>query len=157
MLAGDPINLEQAGLRGLVRMIRTEHPHLRATQIDLHDDTDVECLARQLLGKSEEDETAWRSGLWYAARLSPAPLRPEERRTAVVDHAQNGMGVRIHKPGDPESIELAAFDRVPPGPGEIEVAVTASSVNFADVLIAFGRYPSIDGSRHGSAWISPER
>jgi polyketide synthase 5 len=145
VLAGDPVNLEQAGLRGLIRVIGNEHPQLRATQIDLDEDTDVECLARQLLEQSDEDETAWRSGLWYAARLSPAPLRPEERRTAVVDHARNGMSVRIHKPGDPESIELAAFDRVPPGPGEIEVAVIASSINFADVLIAFGRYPSIDG------------
>ena len=55
------------------------------------------------------------------------------------------MRLQIHKPGDLESIELAAFDRIPPGPGEIEVAVTASSINFADVLVAFGRYPSIDG------------
>src|SRR5690606_34316802 len=37
--------------------------------------------------------------------------------------------------------------RVPPGPGQIEVAVTASSINFADVLIAFGRYPTFDGRR----------
>ena len=32
-----------------------------------------------------------------------------------------------------------------PGPGQIEVAVTASSLNFADVLVAFGRYPSFEG------------
>jgi polyketide synthase 5 len=145
VLASDPVNLEQAGLRGLIRVIGNEHPQLRATQIDVDEDTDVECLARQLLERSDEDETAWRNGQWYTARLSPAPLRPEERQTAVVDHAQNGMGVQIHRPGDLESIELAAFDRVPPGPGEIEVAVTASSINFADVLIAFGRYSSIDG------------
>ena len=31
------------------------------------------------------------------------------------------------------------------GRGEIEVAVTASSLNFADVLVAFGRYPSFEG------------
>ena len=37
------------------------------------------------------------------------------------------------------------FDRVPPGPGQIEVAVTASSINFADVFVAFGQYPTIDG------------
>ena len=36
-------------------------------------------------------------------------------------------------------------DRVPPGPGQIEVAVTASSINFADVLVAFGRYPAFEG------------
>jgi acyl transferase domain-containing protein/acyl carrier protein len=145
VLARDPVNLEQAGLRGLIRVIGNEHPQLRATQIDLDADTDIECLARQLLERSDEDETAWRNDLWYTARLTPAPLRPEERHTAVVDYARDGVGLQIHTPGDLQTIELAAFDRVPPGPGEIEVAVTASSVNFADVLIASGRYSSIDG------------
>jgi acyl transferase domain-containing protein/acyl carrier protein len=145
VLAGDVANLEQAGLRGLLRAISTEYPHMRVTQIDMDVDTEAEQLARQLLGTSEEDETAWRNGQWHTARLSPAPLRPEERRTAVVDHPHDGMRLQIRTPGDLETMELAAFDRVPPGPGEIEVAVTASSINFADVLIAFGRYPGIDG------------
>ena len=35
VVAGDVANLEQAGLRGLMRVIGTEHPHLRATQIDV--------------------------------------------------------------------------------------------------------------------------
>jgi polyketide synthase 5 len=145
VLPGDVTNLEQAGLRGLVRAISTEYPHLRAIQIDMDEDTEAEQLARQLLGTSEEDESAWRNGQWHTARLSPAPLRPEERRTAVVDHPHDGMRWQIRTPGDLETMELAAFDRVPPGPGEIEVAVTASSLNFADVLYAFGRYPGIDG------------
>lgn len=145
VLPGDVSNLEQAGLRGLVRAISTEHPHLRATQIDMDEDTEAEQLARQLLGRSEEDETAWRNGHWHTARLSPAPLRPEERRIAVADHPHDGVRWRIRTPGDLETMELAASDRVPPGRGEIEVAVTATSLNFADVLYASGRYPGIDG------------
>ena len=149
VLPGDVTNLEQAGLRGLVRVISAEYPHLRATQIDMDEDTEAELLARQLLGGSEEDETAWRNGQWHTARLSPAPLRPEDRRTAAVEHADEGMRLQIRTPGDLETMELVAFDRVPPGPGEIEVAVTASSINFADVLIASGRYPSIDEAAPG--------
>ena len=145
VLPGEATNLGQAGLRGLVRAIGTEYPHLRATQIDMDEDTEAEQLARELLGTSDEDETAWRNGRWHTARLSPAPLLSEERRTAVVDHPHDGMRWQIRTPGDLETMELAAFDRVPPGPGEIEVAVTASSLNFADVLYAFGRYPGIDG------------
>jgi polyketide synthase 5 len=145
VLPGDVTNLEQAGLRGLVRAISTEHPHLRATHIDTDEDTEGEQLARQLLGRSDEDETAWRNGQWHTARLSPAPLRPEERRTAVADHPHDGVRWQIRTPGDLETMELAAFDRVPPGRGEIEVAVTASSLNFPDVLYASGRYPGIDG------------
>jgi acyl transferase domain-containing protein len=145
VLRGDVTNLEQAGLRGLVRAISTEYPHLRAAQIDVDEDTEAEQLARQLLGTSEEDETAWRNGQWHSARLSPAPLRPEERRTAVVDHPHDGMRWQIRAPGDLETMELAAFQRIPPGAGAIEVAVTAASINSADVLYAFGRYPGIDG------------
>ncbi len=55
------------------------------------------------------------------------------------------MRLQIRTPGDLESLEFAAFDRVPPGPGEIEVAVTSSTINFADVLVAFGRYPTFEG------------
>ncbi|HVQ98497.1 MAG TPA: sulfolipid-1 biosynthesis phthioceranic/hydroxyphthioceranic acid synthase, partial [Mycobacterium sp.] len=145
VLADDRVNLEQAGLRGLMRVIGTEHPHLRATQIDIDEDIDAELLARQLLGRSDEDETAWRNGQWYTARLCPAPLRPEDRRTTIANHETDGMRMQIRTPGDLESLELVAAERVPPGPGQIEVAVTASSINFADVLVALGRYPSFEG------------
>ena len=142
---GDLANLEQVGLRGLMRVIGTEHPHLHATQIDLDDKTDAGQVAEQLLGGSDEDETAWRNGDWYTARLRPTPLRPEERRTTVIDHKGDGMRLQIRTPGDLESMELVAFDRVPPSRGEIQVGITASSINFADVLVAFGRYPSFEG------------
>ena len=145
VLAGDSPNLGQAGLRGLVRVIGTEHPHLRATQIDVDEATDAEQLARQLLSGSEEDETAWRNGQWYTARLCPTPLRPEERQTTVADHERDGMRLQIRTPGDLETLELVACERVPPGPGQIEVAVSASSINFADVLVAMGLFPKIDG------------
>ena len=145
VLAGDRPNLQQAGLRGLIRVIGTEHPHLRPTQIDVDDATDAEQLAGQLLSGSEEDETAWRNGQWYVARMSPTPLLPEERRTAVANHERDGMRLQIRTPGDLQSVELVACDRVPPGPGQIEVAVSASSINFADVLVAFGRYPAFEG------------
>ena len=147
VLAGDEPNLEQAGLRGLIRVVGSEHPHLRVTHVDLDADTDAEHLAQQLMSGSEEDETAWRNGDWYTARLSPSPLRPEERRTTVVDHERDGMRLQIRTPGALESLELVACERVPPGPGQIEVAVSASGINFTDVLFASGRLrsPEFDG------------
>lgn len=145
VVAGDVANLDQAELRGLIRVIGTEHPHLSATQIDVDEATDIDQVARQLLSGSEEDETAWRNGRWYTARLCLAPLRPEERQTTVAHLERDRMRLQIRTPGDLESMELVACEHVPPGPGQIEVAVTASSINFADVLVAFGRYPAFDG------------
>ncbi len=98
---------------------------------------------------TDEDETAWRDDQWYTARMRPTPLQPEERLTTIVNHNPQGSGVgmrlQIRTPGDLETLEFAAFDRTAPGPGEIEVAVSASSVNFADVLATFGRYQTFDG------------
>lgn len=144
VVTGDLANLQQAGLRGLMRVIGTEHPHLRTTQIDVDETTGAEKLARQLLSGSEEDETAWRNGEWYTARLCSTPLRPEERQTTVADHERDGMRLQIRTPGDLETLELIACDRVPPGPGQIEVAVSTSSINFADVLVAMGLFPRMD-------------
>ena len=98
VLAGDPANLDQAGLRGLLRVIGAEHPHLRPTQIDLDSGSDPGQLAAELLAGTDEDETAWRGGQWYTARLRPSPLRPDERRTATVDHQRDGAA-----PSDPHS------------------------------------------------------
>ncbi len=145
VLDGDIANLEQAGLRGLMRVINTEQPHLRATQIDTDESTDISRIAQQLLSGTDEDESAWRDGEWYTARLTPTPLQPDERRKVVASYETDGMRLQIRTPGDLESMELVAFDRVAPGPGEIEVSVTASSINFADVLVTFGRYPSFEG------------
>lgn len=142
---GDVARLEYAGLRGMMRVLGVEQPALRATQIDIDDTTGADLIAAQLLSGSDEDETAWRDGEWYVARLNPSPLNPEDRHTRPVTHDTDGMQVRIRKPGHLESIELVAFDRTPPGPGQIEVAVAASNLNFADVLVAYGRYPSFEG------------
>ena len=146
VLSEDLPNLEQGGLRGLLRVIGAEHPHLHTTHIDVDEQTSAEQVVRQLLlAAPGEDETAWRNDQWYTARLCPTPLRPEDRQTTVAAHESDGVRLQIRTPGDLQTIEFAAFDRVPPGPGQIEVAVTASSINFADVLNAFGRYQSLDG------------
>jgi polyketide synthase 5 len=145
VIPGDRPNLEQAGLRGLLRSVGNEYPDLQVTQVDVDERTDRENLARQLLSDTDEDETAWRDGQWYTARLFPGPLTAEERFTALADPQHDGMRLQIRTPGDLQTIELTAFDRVAPGPSEIEVAVSASSINFADVLVTFGRYPSFEG------------
>ncbi len=147
MLAGERPNLEQAGLRGLLRVIGAEHPQLQPDP-----DRRRRRHRRQPRGRGsccsgpQEDETAFRNAEWYTAHLYPSPLRPEERHTTVVDHEREGMRLEIRTPGDLQTLELTAFERVAPGPGQIEVAVTASSLNFADVLVAMGRYPSFDGN-----------
>lgn len=136
---GDRANLEQGGLRGLLRVIDSEHPHLRVTQIDVDnaaaetDEAVAARLAAQLRSGSEEDETAWRDGAWYTARLRPGPLSPAERRTTVVEHGLDGLRLQLSDPNELNSLESVVHPRITPGPGQIEVAVAAVGVNFAQV------------------------
>lgn len=147
--AGDTVDLDGGGVTGLLRVIGAEHPPLRPTQIDIDAHTDAADVAAELLSGSDEDSTAWRDGTWYTARLRHSPLRPEERRTAAVDPVRDGMRVSIRVPGDLDTLEFVTAERQPPQTGQIEVAVEASSVNFADVLLAFGKYFAADGERNG--------
>ncbi|KDF01167.1 polyketide synthase [Mycolicibacterium aromaticivorans JS19b1 = JCM 16368] len=146
VLADDTPNLEQGGLRGLVRVIGAEHPHLRTTHIDVDDVADAEQLVRHLFSGSDEDETAWRGGQWYTARMLPSPLAPDDRQVTLADNEFDGVRLQIRTPGDLGTLELVACDRVAPGPGQIEVAVGVSSINFADVLVAMGLFPAIEGA-----------
>ncbi|MGE2733503.1 sulfolipid-1 biosynthesis phthioceranic/hydroxyphthioceranic acid synthase [Mycolicibacterium vaccae] len=145
VLDGDVPNLEQAGVRGFARAIGMEYPRLSVTQIDVDDAPEPRSVAAQIISRSDEDETAWRDGRWFTARLYPAPLHRDERHKVVVHDDSAGVRLCVGTPGDLESLELVSFERTPPGPGQIEVAVRASSINFADVLVAFGRCPSYDG------------
>src|SRR4029077_7255111 len=66
VLSADVPNLDQGGLRGLLRVIGAEHPHLHTTHIDVDERTDAEQVVRQLLLTAPgEDETAWRNDQWY--------------------------------------------------------------------------------------------
>lgn len=181
---GDRPNLEQAGLRGLIRVIDSEYPHLKVTQIDVdgsaaeHDEALATQLAAQLRCGSEEDETAWRDGDWYTARLRPGPFGPTDRRTTVVQHGQDCLRLQRSDPAEPESWEAVAHPRIMPGSGQIEVAVTVAGAkwvaaspveysavephlqqlgaDFAGVVTAVG--PDVTGHRVGDhvGGISPD-
>lgn len=142
---GDVTNLEQAGLRGLVRVIGAEYPHLRVTHIDVDNHTAAHNVAGELVSGSEEDETAWRDDHWYRARLNQRPLGPDDWRSTVATPDNEGVRFEVRTPGDLQSLGFVAFDRVAPGPGQIEVSVMATSINFADVLNVYGRYSSFEG------------
>jgi len=55
-----------------------------------------------------------------------------------------GVALEIERPGDLTSLALLPRARRAPGPGEIEVRVEAAGLNFADVLLAFGRRPAVE-------------
>ncbi|MGY4331916.1 NADPH:quinone reductase-like Zn-dependent oxidoreductase/malonyl CoA-acyl carrier protein transacylase [Bradyrhizobium sp. LB7.2] len=149
VLPDDTVQLAHAGVRGWLRAIGAEFPALHPTQIDVNLKADVSLLQRQLLSGSDEDETALRGASAYVARLQRSPLGQADRCTVDRDAARDGLRVEIRVPGDLQSLEMAAFERRAPDAGEVEVAVHTTSLNFADVLVALGQYPLLDGRAQG--------
>jgi NADPH:quinone reductase-like Zn-dependent oxidoreductase len=53
--------------------------------------------------------------------------------------------LEIAKPGLFDTLELRTCARRSPGPGEVEIEVYAAGINFRDVMIALGSYPTLPG------------
>lgn len=130
--------IEQAPLAGLARVAASEHPELRVTLADLDAQdhtTDANALADELWGDTGENLLAWRKGVRFAARLA----RRTGSHRAHVDDAPVRLG--ISERGTLENLALEPMQRHAPGPGEVELRVRASGLNFRDVLSALGLYP----------------
>ncbi|MEU7161912.1 type I polyketide synthase [Streptomyces chrestomyceticus] len=138
--AGEAPNLSQAGLRGALRTLGYEHPRLMPTLLDTDVHTPVDRIARELLDcPGNEDQIAYRQGRRLLARLTPAPLSADDRRR-VVDLADENTELVARTIGDLDSLELVAASRRPPGPGEVEIRVHATGMNFSNVSTATGVY-----------------
>lgn len=73
--SGEPGTPHLACLRGLVRVLTLEQPHLRVSLVDIDDQPGaVDDLARELLAGGDADEIAWRSGTRLTARLARADI-----------------------------------------------------------------------------------
>lgn len=125
-----------AAIGGLAKSLPLELPELACRRIDL--DPDVEShavIAASLLCQDNETDIAIRGGKRYVARLRP--WRPE---TIEAGHTEPWRLVNA-APGSLDQLQRQPLRRRVPGPGEIEVAVESTGLNFRDVLNALGEYP----------------
>ncbi|MEO8057472.1 MAG: SDR family NAD(P)-dependent oxidoreductase [Burkholderiales bacterium] len=137
--------LEQAPVAGLARVAALEHPDLRVTLVDLDPQAsaaDSRQLADELASAGEpanplgaEHRVALRKGARHVARL----VRKARSAARPVDEAPTRL--HISSRGTLENLAIGPTTRRAPGPGEIELRVRASGLNFRDVLSALGLYP----------------
>lgn len=134
----ETLRIEQAPVAGLARVAATEHPEWRVTLADLDPQGhagDARQLADALCSDSSENLLAWRKGVLHAARLARRNAVPQ----AHVDDAP--LRLNISERGTLENLALEPMQRRAPGPGQVELRVHASGLNFRDVLSALGMYP----------------
>ena len=81
---------------------------------------------------------AWRAGRRYSARLVRA--KAHDGVPGTEDYQ-----LQTRRKGTLDALYLAPAERGAPGPGEVQIEVRASGLNFRDVLNALGMYPGEAG------------
>ena len=136
---GSRVDPHQAPAWGLMAVAAAEHPELGIRCIDLDPAAafDAQLLVAELRAPTANQQVALRQSGRYAARL---------RKIAVPERPAD-MATRLEIPhrGTLKNLTLVPIARRSPGPGEIEIRVQASGVNFRDVLNTLGMYPGEAG------------
>jgi acyl transferase domain-containing protein/acyl carrier protein len=140
----EALQLMQSPLWGLGRVAGNEYSNLACRMVDLAtcSQEEVTLLADEMNANDhEEDEIVLHGELRYVHRLIP-----------VATGTLHGMGRRrlldpkpfrleLKRPGILESLTARRLEREPPGPREIEIEVTATGLNFKDLMLATGMLP----------------
>ncbi len=140
--SAERVALAQAPVSALGGTIGLEYPELHCVRIDLDPagaPSEAADLLDELQSRSDETQIAFRRGRRHVARLSH--VRPGRVPADKGLGEQRPYQLRTSSPGILDGLALQPWQRRQPGPGEVEVAVIATGLNFRDVLIALGRYP----------------
>jgi NADPH:quinone reductase-like Zn-dependent oxidoreductase/malonyl CoA-acyl carrier protein transacylase/SAM-dependent methyltransferase len=161
------ISVEQTPLIGLRRVMINELQNIRTRLIDLSPEIspgEIQALFEELWLEDPEDEIALRGNLRYANRFMGVSLtdikrcgkqkvseksRPDE--DALTDICP--FYLEIGSPGILDSLTFRETKRRKPRPGEVEIRVHATALNFKDVVKAMGLLTetSLEGTSSGKA------
>lgn len=151
------VAVAQSMLWGLGGVAAVEHPELRATLIDLdpgytaqdNGDADVMALLAEISSDDREQQVCIRGNQRLVRRMVRAPAD----LLAADDGGKHGSRLSVPRhepfrlefsaPGNLNRLTLRPFRRAAPGPGQVEIEVGATGLNFSDVLKALGLYPGI--------------
>jgi acyl transferase domain-containing protein/NADPH:quinone reductase-like Zn-dependent oxidoreductase len=121
----------------MARTLAREHPELCVRRLDLEAQADTAALLEEILAPDAEDEVARRG----AVRLAPRLVRAGQQAERLALPAEGGW--RLAKGAEPTlaALGIEHVETLPPGPGEVQVAVQAAGLNFRDVLDVLGLVP----------------
>jgi acyl transferase domain-containing protein/NADPH:quinone reductase-like Zn-dependent oxidoreductase len=125
---------------GLVRVLATEDPFLKASLIDIESDEDAERIYQELASKTPE-EVAYRGGERLVQRLQRLPLSQQTPNPVPPRPGQDYV-LTCDRPGTLEALQWTVPAARPLHPHEVRVRTEAAGLNFSDVMRAMGLYPT---------------
>ncbi|MEI2579701.1 type I polyketide synthase [Scytonema sp. PRP1] len=135
------LQVQQAPIWGLGRVIANEHPELHCVCLDLDPNSeepdDIQALVKELQFPDKEDQVAYRQGVRYVARLDHSSQTSQSEGQLQVPTNQP-FQLKTSSYGSFENLILEPTARRQPGLGEVEIQVCATGLNFRDVLNALG-------------------
>ena len=142
--ADGPLATTHAPLWGMGKAIDLEHPELRCVCVDLdaanapQDDAAAARSAEALfdeISSGDETQVGYRNRQRYVSRL----VRHSRRKKRDA-RGNDGTPLQliVARPGVLDSLQLEPVERRRPGPGQVEIRVQATGLNFRDVLNALG-------------------
>ncbi len=134
------VEVAQAPVIGLGRVIVSEYPRLRCKMVDLEPGLQpdaVSALFAELAATDDEDEVALRGAERYIHRYVPVRGQPDAISSAT------SYRLTTLRPGTLDSLTLRPLRRRHPDAQEVEIEVLAAGLNFSDVMKALRIYPGL--------------
>ena len=148
-----PIAVEQSPLVGFGRVAAIEMPDFKPRLIDLdaivtatQTDAAVVALAAEIQNPNTDGEVAYRHSQRYVARLirsTSIDSGESQKASSQMSLPRGPFQLRITQAGSFDALKFVPFERESPAPGQVEIEVRATGLNFSDVLKALGLYPGI--------------
>ena len=143
-----PVHAAMTSLCGLGQVIAAEHPELHCRLLDLdrqRTEDGAKAIFEELAkGDFSENAIAFRDQSRLVPRLVGLPSVTVTGPSS--DKICNLLQLEVAQAGILDDLRWTSVERAAPGPGEVEIQVLATGLNFRDVLCALGMYPGKTGA-----------
>jgi acyl transferase domain-containing protein/NADPH:quinone reductase-like Zn-dependent oxidoreductase/surfactin synthase thioesterase subunit/NAD(P)-dependent dehydrogenase (short-subunit alcohol dehydrogenase family)/SAM-dependent methyltransferase len=138
----ESVQLSQAGLRGVNRVIINEFPLFSSTMVDFNypvGEEEIDAFIEEILAGDNEDEIAFRGRKRYINRLERISTNNIAQRALRTLSAEDSpYTLTIDDYGVLDHLVVRQTTRRKPGDDEVEVNIRASALNFRDIMLSMG-------------------